>query len=253
MHVLLTGAAEGIGQCLAGHFAGESGATLSLVDINAEGAERTAETLSCPNRVYQADLSDLENLPLLYERITEGFGQVDVLINNAGVMWVESLAAMDWDRAQKMVNLDYLAPLRLINLALPAMRSAKQGTIINVASMAGLTPIPGCGYYSSAKAGIAMASEILHTESAPDGIHVLTVYPGPISTQLEKGARSNLHKNAMRDLLPVGRREDMAERIFQGYKSGAERVIYPDVYLLARHFPGVVYWATRQFAPRPVQ
>jgi len=99
------------------------------------------------------------------------------------------------------VNL--LAPLRLIDLALPDM--GRGACIVNVSSMAGRVPIKGCTYQGEAKAGLAMASEIAHVELAARGIRVVTVYPGPVSSGLEAHARGQVAGSLVARIFPRAR------------------------------------------------
>ena len=71
------------------------------------------------------------------------------------------------------------------------------GVIVNVASMAGKVPLKGCSYYGASKAGLAMASEIARADLAPYGVRVVTVYPGPVKSALEQGAREAYSGNGL--------------------------------------------------------
>ncbi len=116
--------------------------------------------------------------------------------------------------------------------------------------MAGQAPLPGCSWYGASKAGIGHASEIIQGEVKDKGVHVLTVYPGPIATKLEKGARAGYEENWVSKLLPVGDRFQLAERIVNAYMNKETVLAYPEVYDVARHFHSLTGVLANMFAPR---
>jgi len=199
---------------------------------------------------YPLDLTKLDEFESVLSSVKSGFGEIDVLINNAGVMIIEDFSVMSWEKGMLMLTLDLIAPMKLIKLLLPSMLSRKAGGIINIASMAGKTPLPGSTWYAGAKAGFGMASEVLAGEVKDEGIHVLTVYPGPVSTALEKGARAGYDENAIMKMMPVGDRAVMAEKIVEGYLNKNIVVAYPEIYDLARIFPPLTDNFVRYFAPK---
>ena len=199
---------------------------------------------------YPLDLTKLDEFESVLANVKSGFGDVDVLINNAGIMIIEDFSVMSWERGMLMLTLDLIAPMKLIKLLLPSMLSRKTGGIINIASMAGKTPLPGSTWYAGSKAGFGMASEVLAGEVKDDGIHVLTVYPGPVSTALEKGARAGYDENAIMKMMPVGDRAIMAEKIVEGYLDKKIVVAYPEIYDIARIFPPLTDNFVRIFAPK---
>ncbi len=124
--------------------------------------------------------------------------------------------------------------------------------MINVSSMAGVTPLRGCAYYGAAKAGIAMASEIARLELAPHGVHVVTVYPGPVHSRLERRARGQARPTLLARWLPTGDPHELAERIVDACERRRARVVYPGLYELASRFPGLAGRVTRLASPSPL-
>ncbi len=168
-------------------------------------------------------------------------------------MDVRSLAGMPWAAAQRVLDVDFTSPLRLMHLAAPAMLARGAGAIVNVSSMAGRVPLRGCTFYGGAKAGLAMASEIAHLERAPAGVRVVTVYPGPVASALEQGARAQLPPTRITRLLPTGAPDVIAAQIVRAIDRAAPRVVYPALYALADHAIGVASWVTRRFSPAPLR
>jgi short-subunit dehydrogenase len=168
-------------------------------------------------------------------------------------MRVRSVAAWRWEDAHDLLAVDLLAPLRLQDLVVRGMVERGRGVIVNVASMAGKTPLKGCTYYGAAKAGLGMASEIARAELAPRGIRVVTVYPGPVRSALEAGARADYGGGGwFGGFAPTGEPAELARRILRAVERDEPRVIYPRVYELGRRAPNLASWIALVFGPPPV-
>jgi len=244
-HVLLTGAAGAIGSALARELAAFAPrAMLSLVDKNP-----VAHDLGARARILRWDLADPEALASLYAELPE---PVDVLVNCAGFMELVTFAGMPWELGRTLINVDLVSPLRLMSLAVPAMRQRGEGLVVNVASMAGLVPIRGSSYYGAAKAGLAMASEVARIELARDGVHVMTVYPGPVASDLERRARSQVRKTWASRAIPMGRPAELAKVIVEGAKKLVPRVIYPPFFGPAAEMLSITRRFTERFSPSPL-
>jgi short-subunit dehydrogenase len=139
-----------------------------------------------------------------------------------------------------------------MSLAVPGMRDRHAGIVINVASMAGLVPLRGASYYGAAKAGLAMASEIARIELAPADVRVLTVYPGPVASGLERRARAQVEGSWLAKWIPTGEPEALADRIVSALDRGEPRVVYPPLYALAAGALGASRLVTERFSPQPV-
>src|SRR5262249_3961453 len=131
-------------------------------------------------RAQPADLADPAQASAWLGDAVAAFGEVDVLVNNAGVQIVARTEEIDVAAMRSLFEVDRLSPLALVQAVLPAMLRRRAGTIVNVTSVAGLAPTPGMTHYSAAKAGLAAASECLRGELRDTGINVVTVYPGPV-------------------------------------------------------------------------
>jgi short-subunit dehydrogenase len=256
-HVVVTGAAGAIGGALARAIqAAWGGVELALVDRDADGVAAVARRLAAAAggavTTHVADLRDLEALPGLVARIAEA-GPIDGLINCAGVMRVQQLASWRWQDAWDLLALDLLAPLRLQDLVVREMVAGSAGTIVNVASMAGRVPLRGCAYYGAAKAGLAMASEIARAELADRGVRVVTVYPGPVRSALEQGARDAYGGGGLFGrLAPTGDPAELAARVVAAIGANEPRVIYPRLYGLGWVAPNFSRRVALDYGPPPV-
>jgi short-subunit dehydrogenase len=117
-----------------------------------------------------------------------------------------------------------------MQLGVAGMLERGGGFVVNVASMAGRVPLKGCVFYGAAKAGLAMASEIARGELGRRGVRVVTVYPGPVASALERGARAQYGDGALARAVPAGRPDQLARRILDAVERGRARVIYPTLY-----------------------
>jgi len=255
-HVAITGAAGAIGAALARAMrAAWPTARLALIDRERAPLEQLAAELATSagdSTVHVMDLRELEALPQHVDDI-EASGPLDGLVNCAGVMRVQQVQSWKWEDAQALLTIDLLAPLRLQDLVVHGMVERGSGLIVNVASMAGRVPLRGCAYYGASKAGLAMASEIARADLAPHGVQVITVYPGPVKSALEAGARADYGGGGLLGrLAPSGEPVELASRIMHAIAHDEPRVIYPRVYGVGWTAPNLSSWIALSYGPPPV-
>lgn len=252
-HIAVTGAAGAIGGALARALAARHpAARLSLLDLDLAAAEQLAGELGPRAAAYLWDLAEPERIEQALAILAASSGPVDGLVNSAGVMDVGWFARTSWRDARRLLDIDLMSPLRLMHLVAPGMVERGRGAIVNLTSMAGRTPLRGCAYYGAAKAGLAMASEIAHLELAARGVSVVTVYPGPVSSALERRARAHLAGGRLARIVPVGDAAVLARHIVRALDRGQPRVVYPALYAAADRALGVTRWVTARFSPSPI-
>jgi NAD(P)-dependent dehydrogenase (short-subunit alcohol dehydrogenase family) len=195
--VVVTGAASGIGRAAALTFA-RAGADVVLADVNTSGmaeVRHDVEALGCRAMDVQVDVSAHEQVGELARRAIEWRGRVDLVMNNAGVPLngpVTEHSLADW-RAVMDVNL--WGVIHGVHYFLPHMLERRSGYFVNVASLSGLSGIPGQAAYSTSKFGVIGLSEAVRAEVAGRGVGVTAVCPGYVDTGFcEQGAlaRANL-------------------------------------------------------------
>jgi short-subunit dehydrogenase len=254
-HVVITGAAGAIGGAVARAMrATWPDVALALVDIDRGALEHLARELDgASTSVHVLDLREVDALPAWFDALDRAC-PVDGLVNCAGVMRVQQLASWRWDDANSLLAIDLLAPLRLQDLAVRAIVTrGSAGTIVNVASMAGRVPLRGCAYYGAAKAGLGMASEIARADLEPHRIRVVTVYPGPVRSALEQGARDAYGGGGLIGrLAPTGDPGELARKIVHAIEHDEPRVIYPSVYGVGWTAPNLSRWIALSYGPPPV-
>lgn len=182
---LITGASSGIGKATALAFA-EAGIHLALVSRSQPQLEAVAEAarqFGVKVQIYPIDLSAVAQVRSQIEAIAAD-SPLDILINNAGMGYTGSLMEMSLTDWQRVIDLNVTSVLQCIQGVLPGMRERKQGTIINVASIAAHQTFPDWGAYCVSKFGLLALSKTLAAEERSNGIRVITVSPGSVNTPL---------------------------------------------------------------------
>ena len=184
--VLVTGAGSGIGRAVAVEL-GRKGARLTLTGRREEPLQETAKLVKEAGGEAQAvagDVTDSEDREKVIQAATEGFGGLDVLVNNAGNVRAGRLENIDAGDVQSQIEVNLLAPILLTRAALPALRESGDAAIVNVSSGFGLVGMPFYATYAATKAGIAHFGEALRRELYGEGVHVMIVYPGATDTPM---------------------------------------------------------------------
>jgi NAD(P)-dependent dehydrogenase (short-subunit alcohol dehydrogenase family) len=184
---LITGGASGIGAAAALLFAAE-GAAVAVLDRDGEGAARLVESLGDrPALALAADVTDRAAVEEATNRAAATFGRLDVVYNNAGVPAgfgpVADLAVADWNLS---LAVNVTGTLFCTQAALPHLRAAGGGSIVNQSSVAALVGIPGLAAYSAAKGAVVALTRTLGAELAPEGIRVNAICAGTVDTPMAR-------------------------------------------------------------------
>ena len=249
-HVVITGASSGIGAALVAEFV-RSGARVTMVARREADMRALAKEVGGQTQIFVVDLSRMEGALAWIAPAEAQFGPIDVLVHNAGVQLVEPAEEHDPEALQAMLRLNLLVPMALTRAVLPAMLERGDGTIVDVASVAGLAPTPGMWGYNASKAGLAAASESLRGELRSTGVHVVTVYPGPVDTPMARAGYAAYPESPMLRVLPEGIPSELARLIRSAVDLKRARVIYPWPYSILRYFPAVARWFLDRLTPRP--
>lgn len=189
--ILITGAASGLGKALALHYAND-GAAVFLVDKNLAEVEALASTLSQQGAdafAWGCDITQQTEIDALRKAVDQQWSSVDVLINNAGVATAGALEFEDLELWQWVFDINLFGMVRVTRTFIDKM--SNQSQLINIASQAGITPIPLMASYNASKAAVVSFSETLHLELAHRGIHVSVACPSFFATNLDKSLRTN--------------------------------------------------------------
>jgi len=192
--ILVTGASSGIGAAVARLFANQD----YRVSLAARRLDRLIalageiDSTGEHSLVVQADLTRYEDIQKLVAKTMDQFGQVDVLVNNAGfgrIKWLEELDPVEDIQAQIQINL--IATILVAREVLPHMIQRRSGHIINMGSMGGLVASPTYTIYSASKFGLRGFTEALRREVGVYDVHVSGIFPGAVNTEFKQHAGIN--------------------------------------------------------------
>ncbi len=183
---LVTGASSGIGEAMARQLHAE-GTELVLVARSLDKLTALADEFGGDTQVLQADLTTPSGVERTVGRIREE-PMIDLLVNNAGAGRTAAFADDDVDKQVAQIDLNVTAVVHLAHAAITAMRPRRTGTIINISSVAGYSPVPNTGVYGATKAFVSSFSQALYEEERPNGVTVTAVAPGFTRTDFQDEA-----------------------------------------------------------------
>ena len=212
---LVTGASGDLGRAIAVSLAA-AGADLALVARNAEKLHETMALVEATGRravCVPADLTDPDRVTEAVREVGESLGPVDILINNAGgarfMAPLTEVKVSGWD---KTVSLNLTAPMVVAQACVPGMIARGGGSIVNIASLAGLQAMESLSFYSASKAGLLMLTRSMAKEWGPQGIRANAVAPGFIETEAWDHYRDDPDmQRTTGQSIPLGRWATVAE------------------------------------------
>jgi short-subunit dehydrogenase len=231
--VLVTGASRGIGRAIATAFAAR-GATLGLVARKREPLEELAGELPGSGHVaIEGDVSDADSTA----RAIAEFGDVDVLVANAGITHYRPFAELPLDEARQMNDVNWLGTIHTVHAALPRMIERGRGHIVIVSSGGGVRGFPHAAVYNGTKAAQRCFAEALRHELDGTGVSVTTVYPGEIETSLH-----DHELDRMPDWYRLDRRAPagpLGERVVEAVEKDQRELFYPPLVRMLRVANGI--------------
>jgi 3-oxoacyl-[acyl-carrier protein] reductase len=220
MTALVTGASGGIGSAIAKGLAAQ-GARLAVSGSNVEKLDAFRAELGGDHVALACNLSDPAAVDALVPQAMEALGQIDILINNAGVTRDNLAKRMKDEEWSDVIRVNLEAAFRLCRAALKPMMRARFGRVISVTSIVGTTGNPGQANYAASKAGLVGMSKALAQEVGSRGITVNCVAPGMI-------------RSAMTDVLPEAQKAALLGRIPIGDLGSGEDIAAAAIYLASR-------------------
>jgi 3-oxoacyl-[acyl-carrier protein] reductase len=192
---IVTGAAHGIGEACAHVLAGQ-GKTVAVVDIDFDGAQKVAEAIKAtgrPAKAYHCDVSRPAAVEQLVRDVVADFGQVDVLVNNAGICPRIAIEDMTEEWFDRIVNVNMKSVFFLTRAAAEDMKKRRWGRVVNVSSTGGrIGGVYRATVYSGTKAAILAISKTMAREYASFGILINCVAPGAVDTEMMTKGMANL-------------------------------------------------------------
>lgn len=245
--VIITGGASGLGAALVKQYA-RQGAKICIADLH---AERAKQVISENNQLasdifFQAcDITHEADITALHQAIVARWGKLDILVNNAGVATGGGLAFEDIEQWQWVLNINLLGMVRMSRAFVPLLADQKHSWLVNIASQAGITPIPYMASYNASKAAVVSFSETMHLELAKQGIRVSVVCPSFFATNLDESMRSNqpgahelIQKLLTRSSIKA---DDVASTIVKQAAAGD--------FMILSHQEGKKAWWMKRFMP----
>jgi NAD(P)-dependent dehydrogenase (short-subunit alcohol dehydrogenase family) len=202
---LVTGAGQGIGRSIARLFADE-GATVVAIDLDLAAAETTISTAPAAQQcaARKVDVSSRAAVQALFAETVERHGRVDIVVNNAGVGAVDTLAQTPDENWAKVIGVNLTGAFYLCREAARSMQSVgNRGAIVNVSSTSALNG-EGPAHYCASKAGVMGLTRSIARELAPTGIRINTVVPGPTNTPMMQGIPEEWSEAIVKSV-PLGR------------------------------------------------
>lgn len=218
--VIITGGSSGIGKALAEVF-GRNGSRIVITGRNQENLDQAKSELEASGikiLAIKADAGLWEDNIRMVESTLSQFGQIDILINNAGINMRALFNEVDLNVIKKVMNVNFWGSIYATKACLPHILKTK-GSVIGISSIAGYRGLPGKTAYSTSKFALQGFLEVLRTEMLNAGVHVMTVCPGFTVSNIR---RSTLTKDgqqqgeSQRDESKMMSAEECAERIYKG-------------------------------------
>ena len=217
---VVTGATSGIGLVVAERLA-RSGAEVVALGRDAVALSGLRDRIGAV--AVRADLADPDETRRAAGEVIRARGRVDVLVNNAAEGWAGRFEEMDPDRADALIALNLVAPLRLTRAVLPGMVERHRGHVVNVASIAGHVGVPEEAVYAATKAALIQFSESLRHELHGSGVRVSVVSPGAVDTAFFDRRGRPYERTRPRKVTP----ERAADAVLEAIRTGRPEVFVP--------------------------
>ena len=174
---IVTGGASGFGEGIVRRFVAE-GAKVAIADLDEAKAKALADELGSACIAVRTDVADGASVEALFAAVTKAFGGVDIIVNNAGMGTTPApLDTMDEAKFERLMGVNTRSVFHTARCGVPAMKAAKHGAILNIASTGGVSPRPNLAWYNASKGWMIAATRAMAVELAPFGVRVNAINP----------------------------------------------------------------------------
>ncbi len=205
---IVTGAGRGIGKAIARKLA-KAGANVVVADIDPVIAQDTSDELNEQRETsipFEVDVTKIDSVNSLHAKTLEIYGQVNILVNNAGIMFRTRILDIPLEEWEKTLQVNLTGPFLCTQAVLPGMKEHGFGRIINISSSAGRSVSTlGGAHYTSSKAGLLGLTRAVAKEVAPFGITVNAICPGLIDTEMARKTTTQKELQDFLDAFPINR------------------------------------------------
>src|SRR5699024_3953720 len=235
---VVTGGGNGIGREVVLRLL-RVGARVAALDVSEAGLAASARLAAAGDRLitHAVDLADRGAVEALAEEVRATHGQVDGLLNVAGIIQpFIPLADLSYEQLEKVMDVNFWGVVHTVKTFLPLLRERPEAALVNVSSMSALAPVPGQSGYGASKAAVTLLTQALQAELQKTAVTVTTVFPGAIGTEITKNSGVDMGRDrddsAAAQTTPA---DEAGRQIVEAVEKGATRVrIGKDAKLLDR-------------------
>lgn len=226
---VVTGGGNGIGQEVVLALLAK-GARVAALDLDTDGLAATARRAGAADRLstHVVDVTDRRAVEALPELVRAAHGQVDGLVNVAGIIQpFVKVAALSYEAMEKVMAVNFWGVVHTTTAFLPVLQARPQAALVNVSSMGALAPVPGQSVYCASKAAVKLFTEGLYAETQGTSVHVTVVFPGGVATDIARNSGVTVPGQAAapESASAATSAPEAADRIVAGIEQAAFRVV----------------------------
>jgi short-subunit dehydrogenase len=229
--VVVTGGGNGIGREIVLLLL-KKGARIAVVDIDEAGLKETARLAGAHQGKLSAhivDITDREAVLLLPEAVTQAHGDIDGIINNAGIIQrFVRINDLDFRELEHVFDVNFWGMVNFTKVFLPFLLKRPEAHIVNISSMGGFLPVPGQTAYGASKAAVSSFTDGLHSELLDTNVHVTAVYPGATATNIAINSGVDLAidaTNVERSIIRMNTPSAAAKTIIDGMEKNKYHIL----------------------------
>ena len=224
---VVTGAGGGIGSQLVYALLAR-GASVAAVDLSQKSLDGLTNEYGGKLSTHALDITDRDAVFGLPDEVTNAHGQVDGLINCAGIIQpFVKVSELEFDAIERVMNVNFYGTLYMTKAFLPRLLARPEAYLVNVSSMGGFLPVPGQAVYGASKAAVKLLTEALYAELQGTSVHVSVVFPGATATDISKNSGVSMPgqaETAAKQSIPMLAPDKVAEIIVKGMERGKPQI-----------------------------